>query len=86
MISRIFFFIFFHLFQGDRIKRLLGMHSETSPDKVMLLNNQLMVQFIRKHIDLQPDAIIDESIDKDKDLLKPGFGTNHCQVKQPGRP
>jgi len=37
------------------------MHSETCPEKVIDLNNKMMVQFIRRH--LQEEA--DEEVDRD---------------------
>ena len=78
--------IFFNIFQGSHMKRVVGVASETCPNKVMTLNNRLMVQFIRKHINLEPNSEIEDYIDNEKDLLVEGFGTNHCVLKEPGRP
>ena len=76
----------FYYFQGSHMKRVVGVASETCPNKVMTLNNRLMVQFIRKHINLEPNSEIEDYIDNEKDLLVEGFGTNHCVLKEPGRP
>ena len=78
--------IFLNIFQGSHMKRVVGVASETCPNKVMTLNNRLMVQFIRKHINLEPNSEIEDYIENEKDLLVEGFGTNHCVLKEPGRP
>jgi len=74
------------IIRGSHMKRVVGVASETCPNKVMTLNNRLMVQFIRKHINLEPNSEIEDYIENEKDLLVEGFGTNHCVLKEPGRP
>jgi hypothetical protein len=64
--------------KGSRIKKMLGMHSDTCPDLVMGLNNKMMVQFIRKHLKLETDADIDADVNKQKHLLQSGFGIECC--------
>ncbi len=51
------------------------MHSTTCPDMVMSLNNKMMVQFLRSVLQLEKDAEIDSEVDKLKNLLHSGFGT-----------
>ena len=65
---------------------MLGVHSQTCPELVMTLNNKLMVQFILKHIDAESNTEVDDEIRKYHDLLRSGFGTEHCAVKEPGLP
>ena len=65
---------------------MLGMHSETSPEVVMSLNNKLMVQFINKNSDSTCDANIENDLKKHENLFRDGFGTENCDVKPPGQP
>ncbi len=55
------------------MKKILGMHSTTCPETVMSLTNKLMVQFIRKHLNLTDDDEINSDIEKQKNLLTSGF-------------
>lgn len=78
-----------------KLRKMFGMHSDTCPDLVMSLNNKLMVHFIRKHLSLKDTTRstqeedtddVQSFIEKNRDLLQEGFGTEHCQVKPPGCP
>jgi hypothetical protein len=55
------------------MKKILGMHSTTCPETVMSLTNKLMVQFIRRHLNLTDDDEINSDIEKQKNLLTSGF-------------
>lgn len=55
------------------VKKVLGLHSETSPDIVMNINNKLMVQFIFKHSGVPTDSELDQDIIKNNYLLREGF-------------
>lgn len=74
------------VFKSQKLKRMLGMHSETCHKLVMTLNNKLILQFLYKHLNLQNDTDLDIFIENNKDLIPEGFGTDHLQVKTPGLP
>jgi len=72
--------------KGARLRKMVGMHSETCPELVMELNNKLMVQFINKHLKITCDADIETDLKKHENLFRDGFGTEHCDVKPAADP
>lgn len=72
--------------RGAKLRKMLGMHSDTCPNLVMTLNNKLMVSFIRKHLQQECEKEVLDFVQQNADLLKEGFGTDHCIVKPPGQP
>ena len=55
------------------VKKVLGLHSKTSPELAMNVNNKLMVQFIYKHTGVPSDSELDEEIMKNSSILREGF-------------
>jgi len=74
--------------RGAKLRKMLGMHSETCPELVMALNNKLMVQFIRKHTTGEGscETEVENDLKKHENLFRTGFGIEHCDVKPPGQP
>merc|ERR1712179_396142 len=57
------------MFKASFIKKIAGMHSLTCPDKVLAINNRLMLQFIWQRLGLPQDAEVREDIRKNSSFL-----------------
>ncbi len=53
---------------------MLGVHSKTCPETVMMVTNRLMIRFIRKHLNLGDDDEVNSDLDQQKHLVIEGFG------------
>ena len=62
-----------YIFQHHIVKRVAGMHSTTSPETVMDLNNKMMVQFIWDQLGTAADAEVDEDVRRMADLVADPF-------------
>jgi hypothetical protein len=63
----------FFAHQKTVMKKILGMHSTTCPETVLSLTTKLMVRFLRRQLGLPEDADVNSDIEKQSNLLRPGF-------------
>ena len=52
----------------------------------MSLSNKLMVRFINQELGIESSQEIQQEIAKHEDLIKSGFGTDHCNLQPHGKP
>ena len=52
----------------------------------MSLSNKLMVRFINQELGIETSQEIQREIAKHEDLIKSGFGTEHCTLQPHGKP
>ena len=62
------------LLRNTTMKKVLGSYSKTSPDKVMNVNNKLIVQFLFDKLGMAPSPELDEEITNSSILLQYGLG------------
>ena len=72
--------------RNAKLKKILGMHSSTCPQVTLSLTNKLMVQFINKALGVEVSQDIQQGIAEHDDLVKSGFGTDHCILQPHGKP
>ncbi len=80
-LSYIFKYFFFH-FQKILLRKVLGVHSRTCPETVMVVTNRLIVRFIRKHLNLGDDEEVNAELGQQKDLIIEGFGAGPLETRQ----
>ena len=60
--------------RNNAIKKMFGAYSKTCPEKVMSLNNKLVVQFLDKKLGRKANSELNEEIRKLSDLVQAGLG------------
>jgi platelet-activating factor acetylhydrolase len=62
------------LIRNTSMKKVFGSYSKTSPDKVMNVNNKLIVQFLFDKLGMTPSPELDDEIRNSSFLLQYGLG------------
>jgi len=74
------------MIRSAKLRKMLGTYSPTCPETVMSLSNKLMVRFINQELGIENSQEIHDEIAKHADLIKSGFGTDHCTLQPHGKP